>query len=156
MRRNGDTTIVKVSNTKTPQDHLNARGWVVTESGCWEALGSRYPFGYVAMTNGTLQGAHRVAYTAWIGPIPKGLQVNHHCDNPPCINPEHLYAGSKADNAKDRADRMRHPNHVLTTKDKSAIVKAYEEGLLTHSMLGEVYGVSRSRVGTVLREGRLK
>ena len=52
--------------------------------------------------------AHRAAWEDAHGPIPKGMLVLHHCDNPPCWNVEHLYLGTHHDNAVDRSKRKRH------------------------------------------------
>lgn len=51
--------------------------------------------------------AHRFAYELWIGDIPEGLYVLHSCDTPPCVNPDHLRAGSVQDNVDDKMERGR-------------------------------------------------
>lgn len=54
--------------------------------------------------------AHRAAYLTWVGPIPEGACVCHHCDNPGCINPQHLFIGTIRNNAKDKVRKGRHGN----------------------------------------------
>jgi hypothetical protein len=56
--------------------------------------------------------AHRLAFELAYGPIPSGLQIQHHCDTPPCVNPDHLYAGTQAQNMRDRTARDRFPAEV--------------------------------------------
>lgn len=57
--------------------------------------------------NGETVRAHRVSWEFCYGPIPEGMDVLHHCDNPPCIRPEHLYLGSDTENMADRDKRGR-------------------------------------------------
>jgi hypothetical protein len=52
--------------------------------------------------------AYRVAYELFVGPIPEGAYVCHHCDTPLCVNPDHLYAGSARTNSDDAMRRGRH------------------------------------------------
>ena len=64
--------------------------------------GTRFASGYGRITqNGKRARAHRVAFELFVGPIPSGMHVLHRCDNPPCVNPSHLFIGTHLDNMRD-------------------------------------------------------
>lgn len=91
-----------------PEGILRFNGWDVTEQGCWEYRGPKFANGYGQVkVDGTPRLAHRVAYELWVGPIPDGLLIRHKCDNPPCMNPDHLETGTNLDNRRDSVERGR-------------------------------------------------
>ena len=81
---------------------------VVAESGCMEWTACRIKDGYGMMRVGPkMKLAHRVSYELSIAAIPDGLLVLHRCDNPPCINPDHLFIGTDQDNSNDKLNKGR-------------------------------------------------
>ena len=81
---------------------------------CWIWQGSKRPQGYGQLSyQGRHTSAHRLAWTLTHGPIPDGLFVLHRCDNPPCVNPAHLFLGTTDDNMHDAfvKHRIRTPQH---------------------------------------------
>lgn len=86
----------------SPAEMLMARSIPEPNSGCWIWTGGKFGNGYGAVSlDGRHMPAHRASYMVNVGPIPEGLWVLHRCDNPPCINPAHLWVGTHSDNAKD-------------------------------------------------------
>lgn len=91
---------------------LAARFWdkVAIDRGCWLwTAGTRH--GYGAISEGgrgsPMIMAHRFSWEFHFGPIPDGLGVLHKCDNPPCVNPAHLFLGTQGDNMRDKAVKGR-------------------------------------------------
>lgn len=91
----------------------------ITESGCWEWMRARFPTGYGCVKiDKKSRRAHRVSYEVFNGPL-DGLMVLHHCDNPPCINPSHLYLGDQKKNAADRLHRGREKGPAAVNRAKT-------------------------------------
>lgn len=80
----------------------------ITSNGCWVYTGYKNRRGYGRFrANGEKILAHRFSYQMNIGSIPENMLVLHKCDNPSCVNPEHLYLGKNKENAGDMASRNR-------------------------------------------------
>lgn len=120
--------------------------------GCWPWMGYRDPVnGYGRLHHAGVKGlAHRLFFTLLTGPIPNDLLVCHTCDNPPCMNPRHLWLGTIADNnadkmAKGREYRARGDDHVQV-KLTSEIVSAIRASTEPNVMLAVHYGVTRQHI----------
>ena len=76
-------------------------------SGCWLWVSqSGEGYGHLRI-DGKSRSAHHASYELHVGPIPDGMRVLHRCDNPRCINPEHLFLGTQADNVADMVAKGR-------------------------------------------------
>lgn len=97
---------------------------------CWEWQGSRTAKGYgcTSYHNKSLR-AHRVSYEINIGHIPDGFDVCHHCDNPPCVRPLHLFVGTRSDNMLDARDKGRlrpfNPRFYGTANGRAKLTLAF-------------------------------
>ena len=83
--------------------------WRVAERGCWEVVShNSQPTGYVQIERGKIRWrAHRFMWRWYRGQIPEGICVLHKCDNPTCVNPDHLFLGTNADNTRDMCGKSR-------------------------------------------------
>ena len=126
-------------------------------SGCIVWTKSRSPAGYGKMNvNGLHLRTHRLAYECFVGSIPTGLCVLHTCDNPPCVNPLHLWLGTNQDNMDDKVKKgrqgigERNGNAKLTAIKVGEIRKLLDSGM-TQTQIDADYGVSQTTVRYILK-----
>lgn len=133
-------------------------GVSLTPRGCWEHTGYRDKWGYVQFRlNKRKRRAHAVSYELLIGPIPDGCVVCHHCDNPACIRPDHLFAGTHAENVADRDAKGRQARGERNGRAKLDWPTVHElrrraaAGQLTNkSAVARQLGVSTRAVGFIV------
>jgi len=124
---------------------------------CWEWTAWKNNRGYGQIGLGRkLVLAHRVSWELKNGPIPKGMEVLHKCDNPACVNPNHLFTGSQKDNMDDMAEKGRRPmgkdvwNAKLTKED---VVKIRESNK-KQAELAAIYDVTQSHISDIISHRR--
>lgn len=143
-------------------------------NGCWRWIGTKSGGSWVGhgygqlWHNGRMRNAHRVSWELHHGVIPAGLCVLHKCDVPECVNPNHLFLGTHADNAHDRDGKGRtskgdkHFSHTRPelclrgekhgmTKLTEAQMRAIEASGLPRKELAAQFGVSKATVANIKR-----
>jgi hypothetical protein len=123
---------------------------------CWEWQGFRNRLGYGSAWLGIPHRPINAQRAAWIltyGDIPSPrVHVCHHCDNPPCCNPAHLFLGSHAENARDMASKGRMPYRVALTIEQAEQVRArYAVGDITQRELALQFGVCQMTIHMAVR-----
>lgn len=133
-----------------------------TSNGCWEWIRSRSPKGYgKTYWKGMEWRAHRLAHFLTTGEKPP--LVCHSCDNPPCCNPAHLWAGTYRENNSDRAKKKRssrpqgekHPHSKLTEAQVLQIRKERAAGK-PRNLLAKEYGIHPVTVTDIVARRRWK
>lgn len=131
----------------------------------WTGFKNKNGYGYFSIPTGVQGGisakAHRVSFELFKGPIPKGLYVCHKCDNPSCVNPDHLFVGTNQENIQDSINKNRHKvpslageNHgraILKAADIEKIRALAETGLSQREM-GIKFNISRSHIGAIINK----
>lgn len=132
---------------------------IVSDSGCWDWIGAVDAKGYGRFfIAGETRRAHRASYIMHRGIIPSGQIVMHRCDNPGCVNPEHLFVGTYSDNANDMHSKgrgnnprgERHFKSKLKNKDIPEI-KALRKSGMKIKPLAEIYKVGTSTIRAVIK-----
>lgn len=156
-RKQTPEAIAKMVATKESRQPSSERFWSRVERGpdCWNWQGRLGTSGYGQIKIWGKQWiASRVAWTLVFGQIPLGLCVCHHCDNPRCVNPTHLWLGTSQENMADMRQKARasrgERNHsaVLTSADVIEIRRLLAAGF-KHRELSAQYGVAMSTIAHI-------
>ena len=136
---------------------------------CWKWQGAKSVQGYgVLNINRKAFKAHRYSWILHFGEIPNDLFICHKCDNPSCVNPDHLFLGTNSDNMKDMREKGRSckgeahaPGEIngqskLTKKEVIKIRNLYVTGKYTQKHLGELFNVHNSQISNIVRRKHWK
>lgn len=150
----------------TLQEKLADKYQPIPWSGCWIWTGATYGNGRYG-TLGKYGGAHRAAWTVANGPIPLGMNVLHKCDVGLCVNPDHLFLGTQADNVTDMIQKGRknvgnsgrHGNHARGERNGSvkasdgtvASIRISYLSIKNKAELARRYGLSESQIRRIVQ-----
>lgn len=129
------------------------------ETDCWEWQGSKRN-GYGRMIVGSRKdktrkskSAHRVSYEIYHGEIPIGMDVCHRCDNPCCVNPNHLFVGTRQDNINDRESKGRNKiqygsknGRAILNEDQVIEIREKRNLGMSFGKLSKEYGVCKKTI----------
>jgi len=131
-------------------------------SGCWlweKGLDNYRLYGWTWYNNKNIR-AHRAAFLAFNGDIPSGLMVLHKCDNPKCVNPQHLFLGTNNDNMKDMAFKGRSCRGEINKCGRHGKAKLTESDVVnirkdtrSSAEIAKQYGIDQDHA-TAVRAGR--
>lgn len=138
---------------------------------CWTWMGykddqGRGSIGYGGSRKGMIR-AHQASWILNCGPIQKGLCICHHCDNPTCVRPKHLFCGTQKQNIQDAITKGRFSfrphlpgedsaHHKLNESDVLKIRALYKPGTYSYRKLASRFGITPTHVGYIVKRKNWK
>lgn len=150
---------------KTAEERFWEKVDIRSEDECWLWKGGRSgkcrPGGVrygVFKIDGKVCQSHRAIWMIINGSIPEGMYICHHCDNPLCVNPKHLFLGTPYDNNHDMIDKGRYvclsgedaPGTKLTKEEVEEIKRMYIPRKVTQSYLAKLFGVTQANIYAIV------
>lgn len=119
---------------------------------CWLWTASKnFGYGHIWL-NGRFYQAHRVSYELAYEAIPDGMLVCHHCDDPSCVNPSHLFLGTTLDNVHDKIQKGRAKGYRKLTKTQvEEIRRRYAEGGIFYRELALIFHCSVHQILNIVK-----
>lgn len=135
------------------------------KSGCWHWTGTKTINGYGTVHfRGRRWTTHRLAFFLNKGgklPRPNTCKILHHCDNPPCGNPDHLFVGTQQENIRDCIQKgprakirilgEKNPNSKFSLKEVKRIRRMNKQGI-SQTELASIFGVNQSSISRIIRK----
>lgn len=156
-----------VPMTTQTRKPLSERFWpkVKKTDGCWIWTGATTYGGYGVINSGGRNGkiirAHRLSWILHHGPLADNIDICHTCDNPPCVNPAHLFTGTAKTNAADMLSKGRarggaprgeqHPQTKFTNEQILSLRTSYATGEISIRALARQYGVDKKSIQQIVR-----
>jgi hypothetical protein len=124
-----------------------------SDDSCWLwTAGTVRGYGQIRI-NGKTISTHRFSWQIHFGEIPNDLCVCHHCDNPSCVNPDHLFLGTNADNTRDAISKGRLPQlrHAKLSEEEVREIKRTHRIGISLVSLGKRYSIDPSAISKIIR-----
>jgi predicted XRE-type DNA-binding protein len=149
---------------KTMLQRFNEKWELDLATGCWVWTAGTSAFGYGRFNVGDneIKQAHRVSYKIHYGSIPNqdgyhGNCVCHSCDNPPCVNPAHLFIGTQKQNMEDVAGKNRMPRRLGRDNDNAKLtenmvleIRDWSEAGIKQREIAAAYGTNQPHVSSII------
>lgn len=159
---------LRYMDRRVDSEDFKARFWakvtVAGEDQCWLWAGATEMsgYGYMWIVNNKSESlavkAHRLSFYYQHGDAVDDVCVLHRCDNPPCVNPNHLFPGTRADNNRDRMNKGRNRQQGGSANSNARLdieqvieIKALVASGISQTKVGERFGIKQAQVSRIVR-----